>query len=81
LLGNGTTTPTFFFHGGDCGLPPTHPPGDAEDTECIWAILAGKQLKDGRVENVVDRTGSDTNAIVRCIQNVYATRTSTLKCF
>jgi hypothetical protein len=72
----------YFFFGEDCAIPPIHLPPSGEDEECVWAILAGKQFKDGKVENRIQSAGSSySDAVVKCIQNVYATRTSTLKCF
>jgi hypothetical protein len=72
----------YFYFGEDCAIPPIHLPPNGEDEECVWAILAGKQFKDGRVINKIESAGSSySDAVVKCIQNVYATRTSTLKCF
>jgi hypothetical protein len=72
----------YFFFGEDCAIPPIHLPPNGEDEECVWAILAGKQFKDGRVKNTIKSVGNNyADAVVKCIQNVYAVRTSTLKCF
>jgi len=71
----------YFYFGHDCVVPPVHPPPNGEDPTCIWAIMAGKQFRDGRVTNTVKISGDDQTAMVKCIQDVYATRTSTLKCF
>lgn len=79
--GGAGTGNDFFYHGTNCVVPPVHPPPNGEDPECIWAIMAGKQFRDGSVKNVVKAGGENSAALVKCIQNIYATRTSTLKCF